>query len=101
MMEYHFIHALVVTPFESSLTPLDWDTLAQQDYPIHVLYCSNLGKIVFQSDNQKFACADFISFFKQSLEILSIPALYEQQIIILREDENEYSAADVMKHFSH
>ena len=33
-MKYHFIHALVVTQFESSLTPLDWETLSAQDYPL-------------------------------------------------------------------
>ena len=42
-MKYHFIHALVVTPFESSLTPIDWETLSAQDYPLHALYCEELG----------------------------------------------------------
>ena len=27
-MKYSFIHALVLTPFESSLTQLDWETIA-------------------------------------------------------------------------
>ena len=100
-MKYHFIHALVLTPFESSLNPLEWGILVQQDYPIHALYCQEVGNLIFHSDNQKCDCMNEVSKIKQTLEILGIPALYEQQIIILRDDENEYCAQDVLKHFSH
>ena len=100
-MKYHFIHALVVTPFESSLTPLDWETLSAQDYPLHVLYCEELGALLFHSDNQKNDCAEMISFLKETLKILSIPVEYENKIIIMSDDENEYSAQDVLKHFNH
>lgn len=41
-MRYHFTHALVLTPFESTLTQLDWETVVAQDYPVHVLYCEEL-----------------------------------------------------------
>ena len=100
-MKYHFIHALVVTQFESSLTPLDWETLSTQDYPLHVLYCEELGALLFHSDNQKNDCSNMISFLKEILKILSIPAEWENKIIIMSDDENEYSAQDVLKHFSH
>jgi len=100
-MKYSFIHALVLTPFESTLTALDWDTVVSQDYSIHVLYCKELGALLFHSDNQKSECTDMISFLKQTFEILGIPAQFEQQIIILRDDENEYDAQDILKHFSH
>ena len=100
-MKYHFIHALVVTPFESSLTPLDWETLSAQDYSLHALYCEELGALLFHSDNRKNDCTEMISFLKQTFEILGIPAVYEQQIIIMSDDENEYDAQDVLKHFSH
>ena len=100
-MKYHFIHALVVTQFESSLTPLDWETLSAQDYPLHVLYCKELGALLFHSDNQKNDCSNMISFLKETLKILSIPAEWENKIIIMSDDENEYSAQDVLKHFSH
>ena len=100
-MKYHFIHALVVTQFESSLTPLDWETLSAQDYPLHVLYCEELGALLFHSDNQKNDCTNMISFLKETFKILSIPAEWENKIIIMSDDENEYSAQDVLKHFSH
>lgn len=100
-MKYHFIHALVITPFEASLTPIDWETLSAQDYPLHALYCEELGALLFHSDNRKNDCAEMISFLKQTFEILGIPAVYEQQIIIMSDDENEYNAQDVLKHFSH
>jgi hypothetical protein len=55
-MEYTLIHALVLTPFESTLTQLDWETVAAQDYPVHVLYCKELQCILFHSDNQQSDC---------------------------------------------
>ena len=100
-MKYHFIHALVITSFESSLNPIDWETLSAQDYPLHALYCEELGALLFHSDNQKSDCTEMISFLKQTFEILGIPAQFEQQIIIMNDDENEYDAQDVLKHFSH
>ena len=100
-MEYHFSHALVITHFESSLIPLDWETLSAQDYPLHALYCEELGALLFLSDNQKNDCAELISFLKETLKILSIPAKWENKIIIMSENENEYDAQDVLKHFSH
>ena len=100
-MKYHFIHALVVTPFESSLTSLDWETLSAQDYSLHALYCEGLGALLFHSDNQKNDCSKMISFLKETLKILSIPVEWENKIIIMSDDENEYNAQDVLKHFSH
>lgn len=99
-MELYFIHALVLTPFESSLTPLDWDTVIAQDYAVHALYCTTLSRLFFHSDNQKTNCANDISLIKQTIENLGNRAVYEQQIIILRDDENEYDAQDVLKHFN-
>ena len=100
-MKYHFIHALVLTPFESSLAPLDWETLSAQDYPLHALYCEELGALLFLSDNQKNDCSNLLSFLQETFKILNVPAEWEQQIIIMSGDENEYDAQDVLKHFSH
>lgn len=100
-MKYYFIHALVLTPFEASLTSLDWDILVEQDYPIHALYCQTTNDLLFLSNNQKNDCTEMISFLKQTFEILAIPAVYEQQILILRDDENAMDAQDVLKHFNH
>ena len=100
-MKYHFIHALVVTQFESSLTPLDWETLSAQDYPLHTLYCEELGALLFHSNNQKNDCSNMISFLKETFKILNIPVEWKNKIIIMSDDENEYSAQDVLKHFSH
>lgn len=76
-MKYHFIHALVITQFESTLTSNDWETLSAQDYPIHALYNKELGALLFHSDNQKNDCTEMISFLKQTFEILGIPAEFE------------------------
>lgn len=100
-MKYHFIHALVVTPFESSLTSLDWETLSAQDYPVHALYCKELGALLFHSDNQNSECTEMISFLQETFKILNIPAEWEKQIIVLRDDECEYDSQDVLKHFNH
>lgn len=100
-MKYHFIHALVITPFESTLTSLDWETLVAQDYPIHALYCEEAGALLFHSDNQKCNCMEEISKINNLLVQLGNEIVQLQQIIILREDENEYDAQDVLKHFSH
>ena len=99
-MKYHFTYALILTPFESSLTSLDWESVAAQDYPIHALYCEELGALLFHSDNQKNDCTELISFLKKTFEILNIPAEWNNKIIVLNDDENEWCVYDVLKHFN-
>ena len=36
-MELNLTHALILTQFESSLTPLNFETVAQQDYTVHAV----------------------------------------------------------------
>ena len=100
-MKYHFTHALVITPFEASLTPVDWETLLAQDYPLQAVYCEELGALLFHSDNQTNDCANMISFLQETFKILSIPAEWKTKIIIMSDDENEYNPQDVLKHFNH
>ena len=100
-MKYHFVHALIVTQFESSLNPLDWEALSAQDYPLHALYCEELGALLFHSDNQKNDCAEMISFLKETFKILNVSVNWVNQIIVMNDDENEYNAQDVLKHFNH
>lgn len=76
-MEYHFIHTLVLTPFESTLTQLDWETVAAQDYPVHVLYCRELQCILFHSDNQVTDCAREIENICTLLTKLAIDVYIE------------------------
>lgn len=98
-MEYHLIHALVLTPFESSLPAQTWEELVTMDYPIHALYCKESRRLLFHSDGLKNNCANEISKILQTIENLGKSAVLEQQIIILENDENEYDAQDVIKHF--
>ena len=100
-MKYNFIHYLVLTPFESSLTQLDWETVAAQDYPIHVLYCKELKCILFHSDNQHIDCAEEIKNICTLLTKLAIEVYIEQQIIIMGTNENEYCEQDVLRHINH
>lgn len=100
-MKYHFVHALIVTQFESSLNPLDWETLSAQDYPLHALYCEELGALLFHSDNQKNDCMNEISKIYNLLGKLNIEFSQRQQIIVMNDDENEYNVQDVLKHFNH
>lgn len=97
-MELHFTHALVLTPFESSLVPLQWDAVAAQDFVVHLLYCNTSKSVLFHSDNQKFDCMERVSNFYEMLAKSVIQFTDEQQIIILREDESEYNAEDILKH---
>ena len=99
-MKYHFTYALILTSFESSLTPLDWESVVAQDYPIHALYCEELGALLFHSDNQKNDCTELISFLKKTFEILNIPVEWNNKIIVLNDDENEWCVYDVLKHFN-
>lgn len=98
-MELHLVHALVLTPFESSLVPLEWEEVAACDFAIHALYCENSGRLLFHSDNQKFDCAKEISKIQHLLKLSGINLSLSKQIIILRDDENEYCEQDVLKHF--
>lgn len=99
-MKLHLTHALVLTQFEDSLNPREWALLSAQDYPIHALYCHDSRNLLFHSDNQKSNCSDEISKIIKTLELCNIQLIHDKQIIILRDDENEYCAEDVKKHFN-
>jgi hypothetical protein len=99
-MEFNFIHVLVLTPFESSLTSLQWDEVIAQDFTVHLLYCRTNGRVILHSNNQKFDCTERISQFYEMLVKSGIPFTDEQQIIILRDNESEYNAEDILKHLN-
>lgn len=98
-MGLHLVHALVLTPFESTLSALDWETVGAQDYSIHFLYCKDTGATLFHSDNQKSNCAEEISKIINLLAKTTDKLTVDKQIIVLRENECEYCAKDVLKHF--
>ena len=98
-MEYHLIHALVLTPFESSLPAKTWEEIAATDYPIHALYCKESRRILFHSDGLKNNCAEEIAKIQQTLELTNNRVVLHKQIIILEDNECEYCAQDVIKHF--
>ena len=97
-MELHLTHALVLTQFESTLSPREWSLLVAEDYPLHALYCHDSRNLLFYSDNQKSDCAEEMSKIIKTLEKCNIQLIQDKQIIILREDENCYEAQDVIKH---
>ena len=99
-MELNLTHALVLTQFESTLSPREWSLLVEEDYPLHALYCHDSRNLLFYSDNQKSDCAEEISKIINSLKLCNIRVKCEQQIIILRENENCYEAQDVIKHLN-
>jgi len=98
-MEYHLIHALVLTPFESSLVPLEWEAVAATDFAVHALFCKESARLLFHSDGTKNDCAEEISKVISTIQNLGNCAEIERTIIILEKDENEYNAQDVIKHF--
>ena len=98
-MELQLTHIVVLTQFESTLTPLDFEAVAQQDYAVHAVLNRATKSISFLSEPQNFnGYEDFIKF-KANLTNLLIPVNWERNIIIVRNDECEYNADDVKKHF--
>lgn len=100
-MELHLTHAVILTQFESSLTPLDFDTICAQDYAVHAVYNQATNSLVFLSEPRKFDGCEEVIKFKQMLENLLIPVHWENKILIISDDECEYSKDDVRKHLSH
>ena len=94
----HFTHALVLTPFESSLVPLQWDEVVAQDFTVHLLYCDTTNSVIFHSDSRDFDCTERVSFLFETLSKIGTEFTYGQQIVILRDDESEYNAEDVLRH---
>ena len=76
-MELHLTHALVLTQFESTLSPREWSLLVEEDYPLHALYCHDTRSLLFYSDNQKSNCAEEISKIIKTLKLCNIPFAYE------------------------
>lgn len=71
-MELNLTHALVLTQFESTLSPREWSLLVEEDYPLHALYCHDSRNLLFYSDNQKSDCAEEISKIINSLKLCNI-----------------------------
>lgn len=98
-MEYHLIHALVLTPFESSLVNLTVEEVLNQDFTVHALYCHETKNLLFHSDYQKSEPIEEISKIVRILQMTGNCVKIDKQILILENDENEYCANDVIKHF--
>ena len=99
-MELQLTHIIVLTQFESTLTPLDFEIVAQQDYAVHAVLNRATKSISFLSKPQKFnGYEDFIKF-EENLTNLLIPVNWERNIVIVKDDECEYNADDVKKHFN-
>lgn len=98
-MELHLIHALVLTPFESSLVNLTVEEVLKQDFTVHALYCHETKNLLFHSDYQKSEPLEEISKIVRILQMTGNCVKIDKQILILENDENEYCANDVIKHF--
>ena len=99
-MELNLTHALILTQFESSLTPLNFETIAQQDYAVHVVFNRATKSITFFSEPKKFDGLEEVIKFKERLRDLNISVNWEETILIMSDDECEYCAEDVKKHFN-
>jgi hypothetical protein len=98
-MELHLTHALVLTPFESSLVNLTVEEVLKQDFTVHALYCHETKNLLFHSDYQKSEPIEEISKIVRILQMTGNCVKIDKQILILENDENEYCANDVIKHF--
>lgn len=98
-MELHLTHALVLTPFESSLVNLTVEEVLKQDFTVHALYCHETKNLLFHSDYQKSEPLEEISKIVRILQMTGNCVKIDKQILILENDENEYCANDVIKHF--
>ena len=98
-MELHLTHALLLTPFESSLVNLTVEDVMRQDFTVHALYCHETKNLLFHSDYQKSEPNEEITKIISILTLTGNRVEIEKQIIVLQDDECEYSAEDVKKHF--
>lgn len=99
-MELQLTHIIVLTQFESSLIPLNFETVAQQDYAVHAVLNRATKSINFFSEPQKFDGLEDLIKFKETLRNLNISVNWEETILIISDDECEYCAEDVKKHFN-
>lgn len=98
-MELHLVHALILTHYESSLVNLNWEEVIAQDFCVQTLYCRETKNFLFHSDYQKSEPNEEITKIISLLTLTGNQVKIEKQIIILRDDECEYCAEDVKKHF--
>ena len=99
-MELHLVHTLILTHFEASLiNPNDWNEVIAQDFTVHALYCRETKNLLFHSDYQKSEPIEEISKIVKLFQMTGISVSLEKKILVVGEDENEYCANDVIKHF--
>lgn len=99
-MELNLTHALILTQFESSLIPLNFESVAQQDYTVHAVLNRATKSITFFSEPKKFNGLEEVIKFKEYLTNLNIPVNWEETILIISDEEYEYCVEDVKKHFN-
>ena len=97
-MDLTFIHALVITPFEASLVPNNWNAVIREDFPIHVLYCQETDEVLFHSSNQKHDCKAEITRLCALAQKLGIKIALTQKVIVLKDGQSEYCAKDIRCH---
>lgn len=98
-MQRNLVHALVITPFEASLVPNNWNAVIREDFPIHVLYCQETEELLFHSSNQKHDCETEITRLCALAQKLGIDITLTQEVIVLGDNQSEYCAEDIRCHF--
>ena len=101
MKKKHFIHALILTPFEEAILGQDiknWEYVAQQDYCVRALYNLEKQKLIFFGTNLTQNITEQIDSFIGGLEALNEPVIIEKKIFVLNFGEDELDKKTVVKY---
>lgn len=101
MKHLHFIHALVITPFEQAIlgqNANNWLYIANQDYCVHVLYCVEKDAILFQGTRLVTDTEKQIEYFLNGLTSMHTKVDVKHQIVTLAFGEDEMDNETVAKY---
>lgn len=101
MKKMHFIHALVITPFEKAIlgqNANNWLYIANQDYCVHALYSVEQKKILFLGTNLITDTESQINHFLEGFISLHPNTEVTSKIVTLAFGEDELNEQIVANH---
>lgn len=81
-MDAYLVHALVISPFESTLQAQTFDELMQEDYSIHKVYNAETQEVIFTEVAFEGNPIEKVALIQRTLEVFGITTHWKKVVQI-------------------